>query len=100
MSVIMMLRVKGDPAALESYASNHGETLKKIASEGKAKGCIHHHFAAADGEVLVIDEWPSEEAFRDFFDNQAEIPEVMAKVGAKGKPEVMVYRKLETPDSF
>ena len=100
MSVIMMLRVKGDPAALENYASDNAEQLQRIAEEGKAKGCVHHLFAAADGEVLVIDEWPSEEAFREFFDNQAEIPEVMQKAGAKGKPQVTFYRKLDTPDEY
>ncbi|HEX6685043.1 MAG TPA: hypothetical protein VF062_19795 [Candidatus Limnocylindrales bacterium] len=99
-SVIMMMRVKGDPAALESYAVDNAEQLQRIAQEGKAKGCMHHQFAVADGEVVVIDEWPSETAFRDFFDNQAEIPEVMKKAGAKGKPEVTFYRKLDTADQF
>ena len=41
-----------------------------------------------------------EEAFREFFDNQAEIPEVMQKAGAKGKPQVTFYRKLDTPDEY
>ena len=36
-SVIMMLKVKADPAALKTYASSNGDKLKRIAQEGKAK---------------------------------------------------------------
>ncbi|WP_020523918.1 hypothetical protein [Catelliglobosispora koreensis] len=100
MSVIMMLRVKADADELEKYASTHAEQLRRIADEGKSRGAIHHYFAAADGEVVVIDEWPTEEAFQSFFDSQKEIPEVMKGAGAKSQPEIKFYRKLSTPDEF
>lgn len=56
MTVIMMLRVKADVAAFESYAAANGEQLTRIAEEGRSRGAIHHMFTAADGELVVIDE--------------------------------------------
>ena len=100
MSVIMMMRVKGDADELEKYANAHTEQLRRIVDDGKSKGLIHHYFAAADGELVVVDEWPNEEAFQSFFDGQKEIPEVLKGAGAKGKPDIKFYRKLTTPDEF
>jgi heme-degrading monooxygenase HmoA len=100
LSVIMMLRVKADPDALERYANENADQVKRIAEDGRSKGAIHHYFAAGDGEVVVIDEWDSEESFQGFFDSQAEIPEVMQAAGAASEPEVTFLRKLSTPDEF
>jgi heme-degrading monooxygenase HmoA len=100
MSVIVMLKVKGDPAALEAYAGTHADQMRRIADDGKAKGAVHHLFAAGDGEVVVIDEWPDEASFKKFFSSQAEIPEVMKGGGTKGTPEITFLRKLATHDSF
>jgi len=57
-------------------------------------------FAAGDGEILVIDEWPDAESFQRFFESQTEIPRIMQEGGAKGAPEISFYRKLDTPDIF
>ncbi|MEV6522192.1 hypothetical protein AB0M43_09645 [Longispora sp. NPDC051575] len=100
MSVIMMLRQKADPAALEQYASSHADQMLRVAEAGRSKGAIHHYFAAGDGEIVVIDEWPTEEAFREFFASQSEIPEIMKGAGAQGRPEVSIFRKITTPDEF
>ncbi|HKT02607.1 MAG TPA: hypothetical protein VJT31_24010 [Rugosimonospora sp.] len=101
MSVMVVLRIPGNPADLERYAAGPGgEVMERIAEAGKAAGAIHHTFAGGDSEVLVIDEWPDEQSFQAFFASQTEIADVMRDGGAQGPPEVSFYRKLATPDQF
>ena len=99
MSVVMMLRVKGDPDALENYAKENGEKMERIAEDGKSKGAMHHIFAGGDGEIIVLDQWPDEASFQGFFEGQTEIPDIMGAV-AQGEPEVSFFRILDTPDQF
>jgi hypothetical protein len=96
----MLLRVKGDPNTLEKYANDNADMMNRIAKEGKAQGAISHVFAAGDGEIVVIDEWADSESFQKFFANQTEIPRLMKEGGAQGEPEITIFRKLDTPDSF
>jgi hypothetical protein len=101
MSVIAMLRIKGNPADLERYAAGPGgELMRRIGEAGKAAGAVSHHFAGGDGEVLVIDEWPDEQTFQKFFADQPQIADVMRDGGAQGPPEISFYRVLDTPDQF
>jgi len=101
MSVITVLRVKGNPNDLERYAAGPGgEVMLRIGEAAKAAGAIRHSFAGGDNEVLVIDEWPDEQTFQTFFDSQPEIADVMRDGGAQGPPETTFYRKLNTPDQF
>jgi hypothetical protein len=99
-SVFMILRVKGDPDALEQYANANADLMRSIADAGKAAGATRHAFAAGDGEVLVIDEWSDAESFQRFFESQKDIPRVMQAAGAEGAPQIAIYRKLSTPDEF
>jgi heme-degrading monooxygenase HmoA len=100
MSIIMVLRVSGDPAAFEQYVKANPELVTRIAQEGRARGAAHHMFAAGDGEIVVIDEWDSADNFQAFFNSQTEIPELMRAGGATGAPEVTFYRRMDTPDAF
>jgi hypothetical protein len=101
MSIIAILRIPGNPADLEKYASGPGgDLMKQVSGAGKAAGAIRHTFAGGEGEILVIDEWPDEKSFSEFFDNQAEIADIMRDGGAQGPPEFSFYRKLDTPDQF
>jgi heme-degrading monooxygenase HmoA len=101
MSVIVILRIPGNPGDLEAYAAGPGgEVMRRIAEAGKAAGAIRHTFAGSDNEVLVIDEWPDEQSFQAFFASQPEIADVMRGGGAQGPPETNFYRKLSTPDQF
>ena len=60
MSVMMGLRIIGDPARIEQALNSDPERLKRIGQRARDAGCIHHRFFAneAGGEVLVVDEWP------------------------------------------
>ena len=101
MSIIVVLRVPGDPADLERYAAGPGgEVMKRIAAAAKDAGAVRHTFAGGDDEVLVIDEWPDEQTFGAFFANQPEIADVMRGAGARGEGQPTFYRKLNTPDQF
>jgi len=99
-SIVMILRVQADPEALEQFANANAEMMKGIARAGQAAGATRHMFAAGDGEVLVIDEWPDEATFQKFFDSQHEIPRIMQAAGAQGAPAISYYRKLDMPDEF
>jgi len=101
MSVIVVLRIPGNPADLEQYASGPGgDVMRRIAEAGKTAGAIRHTFAGGDNEVLVIDEWPDEQSFQTFFASQSEIADVIRDGGAQGPPQTSFYRKLNTPDQF
>jgi len=99
LSVVMMLRVKGDPDALERYAQENGEQLKRITEDARSKGAIHHLFAGGEDEIIAFDEWPDEASFQSFFEGQEEIPRIMQSV-AQGEPEVSFFRILDTGDAF
>ena len=100
MSVIMTLRVKGDPRKLESIAAEQRDRLPAIADKAKSHGVIAHRFYASDnGELMVVDEWPDADSFQAFFDEcRSEIQAVMSDIGATTDPEVRFWRKLETND--
>jgi hypothetical protein len=101
MSVIVLLRIPGNPADLESYAAGPGgQTMKSIADAGKAAGAIHHMFAGSENEIVVLDEWPDQQSFEAFFASQPAIADVMRDGGAQGPPQTYFYRKLDTPDQF
>jgi hypothetical protein len=96
----MILRAAADPDNFEQYANANAELMRRIAGDGRAAGATRHAFAGGDGEILVIDEWPSAEAFQAFFDSQTEIPGLMQAAGVQGAPQISFYRKLDTPDEF
>jgi hypothetical protein len=101
MSVIVRLRLKADPAALERYAQENPDVLQGIVEDGKSKGAIHHLFAAdGDDTVVVIDEWPDEASFQGFFEGQQDIPKVMEAASAQGEPDIKFLRILDTGDAF
>jgi quinol monooxygenase YgiN len=99
-SVYMSLRVKADADKMERFAQEHEDLMRKITDEAKSLGCIHHTFAAEDGDVIVMDEWESREAFEKFFNDNSDVQMVMSEVGAQSEPEIHFYRPLDTRDQF
>ena len=100
MSVLMTLRVKGDPTQLEHIRDVEPDAFTKVAAAGKAAGATYHRFYATKDEILVIDEWPSEEAFHTFFASQPDIPKFMAEAGVTTEPTITFYRKLDLGDDI
>jgi heme-degrading monooxygenase HmoA len=100
MSVYMSLRINADPARLEEVAAGNRDMLLAIAQRAREAGCIHHTFAAADGEVVVMDEWESAEAFQRFFEAEEDVPKLLEQVGVEGQPEPSFYRPLRLGDEF
>ena len=67
MSVIMTLRVPGDPKAVERMAQEDPERMQRITGLAKSHGLIAHRFYGSENQLLVIDEWPDAESFQRFF---------------------------------
>ena len=102
MSVIMTLRVKGDPNELEKIAAEDPNRLPAIAEKAKEKGVIAHRFYASDDRtIMVVDEWPDRTSFQAFFEaSQGEIGPLMSEAGVTTEPEITFWRKLETNDEI
>ena len=99
MSVIMTLRVAGDPEKLERRAADNPQRMRDLVERARGHGLIAHRFYGSDdGQIMVVDEWPDAESFQRFFSElQAEIEPLMREV-ASGEPEITFWRKLETND--
>jgi heme-degrading monooxygenase HmoA len=102
MSVLMTLRLPVEPGSLEQAVAQHRDAFMSIADDARSRGCIHHDFYAGDGEVIVVDEWESAEAFQGFWDTQGgQIGEVMAAAGISGEPAPpQFHQKLSLGDEF
>src|SRR5262245_51078433 len=98
MPVLMTFRIAGDPDKLEQLARENGDALRAIADRAKGHGMISHRFYGAEGQIMVVDEWPDPQSFQNFFESQrGEIERMMQEV-ASGEPEITFWRKLETGD--
>jgi heme-degrading monooxygenase HmoA len=100
MSVLVIARLKVDPAKFDDLVARRGNEMPEISQKGKAAGALHHQFVAGDGEVLIVDEWDDADHFGAFFASQPEIADLMADGGVEGPPEVTIYRVVDTPDRF
>ena len=100
MSVIMTLRVKGNPEALERRAAENPDAIRSIAERAKQQGLIAHRFyGSEDGWIMVVDEWPDPQSFQQFFESERdEIEPMMRDAGVTTEPEITFWRKLETSD--
>ena len=100
MSVIMTLRVSGDPDKLERLAGENQEMISGISERAKGHGLIAHRFYGSEGQIMVVDEWPDPESFQRFWEaEQANIGPMMEQV-ATSEPEITFWRKLETGDDI
>jgi len=102
MSVIVTLRVNGNPQELERYAAENPGKMAAIIEQAKAHGVIAHRFyGSEDGKLMVIDEWPDAASFQAFFtESEAEIGPMMQAVGVTTEPEVSFWNELETGDAI
>ena len=102
MSVMLTVKFPTVPAAnQEKIVDDYRDTMMEIIEDAKRHGALHHFFAEdTDGNLLVVDEWPDEESWQQFFADQEDIKKVMAAAGATTEPTVTTYRILDTPDRF
>lgn len=102
MSVIVITKFGAKAEDAERILTGeHAATAKSISEDARARGCLHHVFAAdADGNAVVIDEWDSAESFDGFFADNAEIAKIAAAAGVAAPPSSAYYQILDTPDRF
>ena len=101
MSVIVTLRISGDPAKFEEYAKAHPEVIEEVMGIAKGNGLIAHRFYGTDGEFMAIDEWPDGDSFHAFFEAAGpQIGPMMEAVGVTSEPVPTVWTKLEAGDDF
>ena len=99
MTVLMTLRVAGDGKQLEAHVAEDSATISGVLETAKRHGVISHRFYATDTELLVLDQWPSEDAFNAFFkEERPRIEQLMAHAGVRAEPVVTFWRQLETGD--
>jgi heme-degrading monooxygenase HmoA len=99
MSVLMTLRVSGDPTAIEKLGADDGALFEGIIADASSRGLISHHFYGSEREVLVVDEWPDEASFQAFFESSGpQIQKMMATAGVTTEPTVEFWRPLEVGD--
>ncbi|MFI5697519.1 hypothetical protein ACIA58_37020 [Kribbella sp. NPDC051586] len=99
MSVLMTLRVTGDPTAMEKLGADNGALFQGVIADASSRGLISHHFYGSDTEILVVDEWPDEASFHAFFQHSGQqIQEMMASAGVTAQPQPEFWRHLEVGD--
>src|SRR5262249_33204565 len=97
MSVILTFIANGDPDKLERPTGDNPDGMRAIADGAVAHGLIAHRFYGAEGQIMVIDEWPDPESFQRFWEEMSpEIEPMMREVGVTGEPNVTFWRRLET----
>ena len=98
MSVFITLRVPADADKLNKGLESRWPAIMERA---KQHGCLHHRFLANDnGEILVLDEWETEDGFQRFFAASDDIREMMGEIGVTSEPELTIWRPLDTPDQL
>lgn len=100
MGVLMTLRVAGSARAVEERAAGNPAGMQAILEKAKRHGLISHRFYGTETEILVVDEWETEEGFHAFFVEATEVPQMMAEVGVTTQPEIVFWRRLESHDSY
>ena len=101
MSVIVTVRVAGDPAKFEEYAKANPDALQGVLEIAKRHGVIAHRFYAGDGEYMAMDEWPDGDSFHAFFTEAGpQISPMMEGAGVTSEPVPTVWQKMETGDDF
>jgi quinol monooxygenase YgiN len=89
MSVHVIQVVPGDTSQFRAFMEANGARIEELTQRAKDEGCLAHRFAVGDGEVVIIDEWESAEAFQGFI-TAPELQEVIGQMGAQGEPRITV----------
>jgi hypothetical protein len=100
-SVLVNVLIEGDTDKFRDSLETRAEDYRRIGSQAKAAGVLHHRFAIGDGFVLVQDEWLTEQAFHEFFSNE-ELQAFIGEVGGdlSADPVVTIAEPVSSPDQF
>ena len=103
MSVIVTVRIEGDPAKFEESARKNQDAIDRVIEVAKKNGLVAHRWYGADGVFMAVDEWPDGESFDAFFNSEEAAPDIgtiMQAAGVSAPPEATVWRKLEVDDEY
>ena len=101
MSVIVTVRLSGDPATFEEQVAAHGEEIGRIVDVAKRHGIVAHRWYGAEGEFMAVDECPDADSFQAFFaEAQPDIGPLMQATGVTSEPDVTFWRTLDTNDAI
>ena len=101
MSVMVTLSMQGDPKQLEGHAQSNADAMQEILASAESHGLIAHRFYGTEGEIMVVDEWPDQQSFESFFqENGPRIGPLMQAAGVTSEPQPKFWRKLETGDEY
>ena len=100
MSVIVIGKMKVNPANVAKLWADRGSDFKAISEAAKAAGCTRHRWGFGDGYVMIVDEWSDAASFQTFFDTQTLIPELMQAGGVEGPPAFDIVEYQKAPDEF
>ena len=89
-----------DVGAAKRALASQAALLDEITEDARKLGARHHRFMEGDGEILVLDEWDSAEAFSGFFDGNAKVRRVTDAAGVQGPPRVEMFSPVETAGTF
>jgi hypothetical protein len=101
MSVIVIGRFQvPDVARAKQALAGNAALLDEITEDAKGLGARHHRFLESNGELVILDEWESAEAFQSFFGSNTKIPGIMQEAGAQGPPKVEVLSAVDAAGTF
>lgn len=101
MSYLVTIKIKGNVDVFKKALTERAKEFAAFGQRAKAAGAIHHRFGVGHGEVLVIDEWKTAEAFKAFFSD----PALQAFVGTVGAntstpPDITIAEAVASADEF
>ena len=100
MSVIMTMRVSGDPARFEETVAAKAEAIGRIMDVAKRNGLIAHRWYGSECEFIALDEWPDQGSLQALIEQaQPDIRPVMEAAGLTSQPNVAFWRTLDTGDA-
>ena len=99
MSVIVLVKFRGDPDRVGSMMKDQPATFETIAAEARRHGGVHHRIAVRGSEILIIDEWQSVEDFDTFYPKSG-LLEVLDDLGFAEAPEVGYWDPIPDPSEF
>jgi hypothetical protein len=102
MSTIVIAKYRADPDKFRKLVKSGDVDFTAIARSRMAKGCISHRYAVSENAVLVIDEWPSMEAYNERWETSGQgwSHEVALEAGLQEPPEVTYLEVVPDPGAF